>query len=68
MAMSDTPFALPPIPLMTAEKARDTARAYQALAEHLHEVGSRLEAGRLERQAQWWLTYSIALAQTKGDA
>jgi hypothetical protein len=52
---------------MEPGKARDVARGYQAMADHLHEVGYLREATRLERQAQWWLTYSIALAQTKGE-
>jgi hypothetical protein len=64
--VSDEPFMIPPVPLMEPGKARDVARGYQAMADHLHEVGYLREATRLERQAQWWLTYSIALAQTKG--
>jgi hypothetical protein len=72
--MSDTPpFALPPIPLMSAEKARDVGRAYKALADHLTEFGLPRQAAAATRDSQWWLTYSIALAQTnrggsEGDA
>ncbi len=62
--MSDGLFGLPPTPLMTPEKARDVGRAYKALANHLTELGVQGEAGRAERDSQWWLTYSIALAQT----
>jgi hypothetical protein len=63
--MSDEPFMIPPIPIMSPEKARDVGRAYQGLAKHLTDIGVPTEAARLERTAQWWLTYSIALAQTK---
>jgi len=31
--MSDSSFGLPPPPLVTPEKVRDTARAYKALAQ-----------------------------------
>lgn len=61
--MSDEPFSIPPVPLMTPQKARDVARGYQGLAQHLAELGVNTEAARLERTSQWWLTYSIALAQ-----
>lgn len=63
--MSDEPFQIPPIPLMTPDRARDLARGYQGLASHLAELGVAAEAARLERTAQWWLTYAIALAQTQ---
>jgi hypothetical protein len=63
--MSDDPFTIPPIPMMSAEKARDVARAIQGLANHLTEIGVPTEAARFERTSQWWLTYSIALAQTR---
>jgi len=66
--MSDEPpFLLPPIPLMTASKARDVARLYKAQANHLTEFGLAREANLAMRDSQWWLTYSIALAQTKED-
>jgi hypothetical protein len=65
--MSDQPFMLPPPPLMTAEKARDTARAYKALATHLSTVGYASEATRMERDSAWWLAYSLTLAATKPD-
>jgi hypothetical protein len=63
--MSDEPFLLPPIPLMTASKARDVARLSKAYADHLTELGLPRQAGIAMRDSQWWLTYSIALAQTK---
>jgi hypothetical protein len=66
--MSDEPFSIPPVPLMEPAKARDVARAYKALAEHLTDLRVPADARRAEQQSQWWLTYAIALAQTKGDA
>jgi hypothetical protein len=59
--MSDHPQ--PPKPLMSAIKARDIARAHKSWAEYLAEQGLRPEAARAERDAQWWLTYALALAQ-----
>jgi hypothetical protein len=50
---------------MSAATARDTARAYQGLAEHLRKAGAIGEAARNERSSQWWMAYAIALAQTK---
>ncbi len=61
--MSDDTFMLPTPPLMTPEKAMETARGYKALADHMSNIGSLGEAGRLERSSQWWMTCSIALAQ-----
>jgi hypothetical protein len=63
--MSDAPFLLPPIPLMTPAKARDAARLYNAMADHLTDLGLRQQAALAVRDSQWWLAYSIALAQTK---
>ena len=62
--MSGGLFGLPPTPLMTPERARDVGRAYKAFATHLTDLGVRGEAGNAERQIQWWLRYSISLAQT----
>jgi len=59
--MSDSPF--PPKPLMSAVKARDVARDFKAWSEHLHELGLIAEANRAERDAQWWMTYAVALSQ-----
>ncbi len=62
--MSDD-FSLPPTPLMTPAKARDVARSYMALADHLTELGVVREAALAMRDSQWWLSYAIALAQTR---
>lgn len=66
--MSDQPFILPPVPLMTAERARDVARAYKAWSEQLTDMGLQRESARAGRDSQWWMTYSLALSQTKGEA
>ena len=66
--MSDQPFILPPPALMTPDRARDVGRAYKALADYLSDLGAQREAVRAERDSQWWLTYSIALAQTPPPA
>jgi hypothetical protein len=60
--MTDEPFLLPPIPLMTPAKARDVARLYKAQADHLAEFGLQREAALAMRDSQWWRAYSIALA------
>ncbi|MBV8613129.1 MAG: hypothetical protein JOY66_05080 [Acetobacteraceae bacterium] len=60
--MSDQPFNPPQVPLMPAEQARDVARGWKALAGQLANAGVLGEARYAERQSQWWLTYSIALA------
>jgi hypothetical protein len=49
---------------MSPEKARDVGRAYKAFADHLTEFGLAREAAIAMRDSQWWLAYSIALAQT----
>jgi hypothetical protein len=68
MPMSDVPpLGPPPVPLMSPDKARDVARAYRTLADHLTEFGLPRQAGIALRDSQWWLTYSIVLAQTKPD-
>jgi hypothetical protein len=51
---------------MSADKARDVARVYKALADHLTEFGLPRQAAVATRDSQWWLTHSIALAQTAG--
>jgi hypothetical protein len=64
--MSDEPYMLPTTPpIMDAAKARDLARAYKGLADHLTDLGVTGEAARNLRSSQWWMAYSIALAQTK---
>jgi hypothetical protein len=64
--MSDLP-PVPPMPMMTPEKARDIGCAHKAWASYLADQGLTAEAARAERDSAWWLTYSIALAQTKPD-
>lgn len=61
--MSDSPFALPPVPMMSPERARDIGRMYQAAAENLT-ADYPAQAAREMQRAQWWLTYAITLAQT----
>jgi hypothetical protein len=51
--------------MMTPERARDLGRAHQAWAEYLTGQGLEREAARAARDAQWWLTCAITLAQTK---
>jgi hypothetical protein len=64
--MSDPPFGLPPVPMMTPERARDIGRLYQALSDELA-ADYPAQAAREAQRSQWWLTYAITLAQTKGD-
>ncbi len=64
--MSDEPFMLEETPpVMSAEQARDVARHYKGFAEHMTRLGARGDATRLERQSNWWLAYSVVLAQTQ---
>ena len=64
--MSDEPSLLPTTPpMMSASQARDVARGYKGLADHLSQLGAAGEAARNMRSSQWWMAYSIALAQTK---
>jgi hypothetical protein len=62
--MSDDPFIIPPVPLMTPDRARDVGRAYKALADQLNEAGLARQAAVALRDSNWWLTYAITLAQT----
>jgi hypothetical protein len=61
--MSDEPFLPPPVPLMSAVKARNLSRACQGMAIHLREAGDTSTARFLEQRAAWWLAYSISLSQ-----
>lgn len=63
--MNDEPYSLQPVPLMSAEKARDIGRAYKALADNLLPIEPR-EAAKAERQSMWWLAYAVTLANTNG--
>lgn len=62
--MSDDPFIMPPVPLMTSDRARDVGRAYKALADQLNEAGLARQAAVALRDSNWWLTYAITVAQT----
>ena len=61
--MSEPAFMPPLPPLMSALRARDIGRAHQGWAGYLREQGLTAEARLAEQQAQWWLTYSLALKQ-----
>lgn len=52
------------IPKMPAEKAQEIARGYKWLSQSLAEAGITREATRAERDSNWWMAYSISLAQT----
>lgn len=60
--MSDE-FIPPPVPLMSAVKARNLARECQGMANYLREQGATGEANILERRSAWWMAYAIALSQ-----
>lgn len=64
MAETTSTPQFPPKPLMSALKARDLSRSFKAFAEHLSDGGYADEAVRMERSAQWWMQYSLALSQT----
>ncbi len=51
--------------LMTPEAARDIARGHKALADLYQATGDRIAANRENTESQWWLTYALALSQTK---
>ena len=61
--MSDQPFLPPPVPLMSATKARDIARQCQGMANYLREAGDTGTARILEQRSAWWMAYAIALSQ-----
>jgi hypothetical protein len=61
--MSDEPILPPPVPLMSAVKARNLARECQGMANHLREIGETGVATTLERRSAWWMAYAIALSQ-----
>ena len=72
VAMSDDDdlSPLPPsgMPRVTAAQARETARAYKLLADHLtaHRDNSG-EAARLQQQSKWWLVYAATLEGSKDE-
>lgn len=61
--MSDTPGA-GVIPTMPPETAQEIARGLKWLAQSYAEAGMVRDATRVERDSQWWMTYSISLTQT----
>ena len=61
--MSETPEATR-VPKMPPEKAHDIARGLKWLAQSYAEAGMVRDATRAERDSQWWMTYSLSLAQT----
>ena len=61
--MSYTPDASR-VPVMSPEAAQEIARGLKWLAESYTTAGMVRDANRAERDSQWWLTYSISLAQT----
>jgi hypothetical protein len=61
--MSDDPFLPPPVPLMSAVKARNLARECQGMANHLREEGDTGTARILEQRGAFWMAYAIALSQ-----
>ena len=64
--VSDEPFMLDETPpLMSAEQARDVARHYKGLADHMRRLGARGDVTLLERQSNWWLAFALVLAKTK---
>ena len=65
--MSDEPVMLNETPpIMSAEHARGVARHYKGFADPMRRLASRrrVYAGG---QSIWWMTYSVALAQTKSE-
>ncbi len=62
--MGDTPEETSRIPKMPPENAQEIARGLKWLATSYAEAGMAREATRAERDSQWWMTYSLSLAQT----
>jgi len=63
--MSDSPFMLPQPPRVSAEEARDTARAWKGMADHLTAIRDTAGARHAMQESQRWLAYAIALGQPK---
>jgi len=51
------------IPRMAPEKAQDIARGLKWLAQSYAKAGMQRHALRAGSDSQWWLAYSISLAQ-----
>ncbi len=61
--MSDSPFMLPHLPRVTAQQALDTSRAWKGMHDHLSGLRDVAGARLALQESQWWMAYSIALAQ-----
>jgi hypothetical protein len=58
-----TDFTLPETPpLVSAVQARDLARLYKGMADHVRNADPG-GASDAERRSAWWMAYSIALSQ-----
>jgi len=53
----------PPVPLMSAVRARDLARSCKGMADYLREQGDTSAARILDQRSAWWLAYAVALSQ-----
>jgi hypothetical protein len=62
--MSDSPFLLPQPPRVTAEEARETARAWKGMADHLRGIRDAAGARHAMTESQWWLAYAHVLSVT----
>lgn len=61
--MSDEPYLPPPVPLMSAVKARNLARECKGMANHLLEQGDTTTARILDQRSTWWMLYAMTLSQ-----
>jgi hypothetical protein len=61
--MSDSPFLLPQPPRVTADEARDTARLWKGMADHLATLRDMAGARHAMQESQWWMAHAIALGQ-----
>jgi hypothetical protein len=60
-------LSLPPVPLISPQRARDIARGHMALAEQYHVAGMIDRALDANREARTWLAYSSALSATGSE-
>jgi hypothetical protein len=65
--MSERAFLPEPVPMMTPEQARDTARSLKATADQLTTLGDVGFARVVLQQSQWYLAYAVTLSQTKRE-
>jgi hypothetical protein len=56
-------FHTPPIPLMSALRARDHGRRLKAWSEYLRSMDLETEARRAEQDSAWYLAYATALSR-----